>query len=152
MSLLGTAYLVQNTQDLNLDKVVKSLTNIVDKQQVVKAVVKEKLAEQFVLMLQYLDTHRDRQVMKALIAELTNVRFASRLQGVQSRRGTTTAKKSLESRLGHYKEIRTTSQMVRSDLTIIQQHRLTERVISQRKLKEIKTIADGRGRKQHFLS
>ena len=64
-------------------------------------------------MLQYLDTHRDRQVMKVLIVELTNVRFASTLQ---SRRGTTKAIKSLESRLGYYEEIHTTSQMVRNDL------------------------------------
>ena len=37
--------------------------------------------------------------------------------------------------------------MVQNDLTTIQQHQLTERIASQRKFKEIRTIAEGRGRK-----
>ena len=37
--------------------------------------------------------------------------------------------------------------MVRNGLTQLQQHKLTERVISARKLKEIKTIGEGTGRK-----
>ena len=37
--------------------------------------------------------------------------------------------------------------MVRNDLRARQQYRLTERVIPARKLKEIQTIGDARGRK-----
>ena len=37
--------------------------------------------------------------------------------------------------------------MVRNDLTTLQQHQLTKRIISQRKLKEIRVFAEGRGRK-----
>ena len=37
--------------------------------------------------------------------------------------------------------------MVRSDLTVLLQYRLTERVISARKLKEIRTISERKGRK-----
>ena len=40
-----------------------------------------------------------------------------------------------------------TSQIVRSVMTTTQQHRLTERVISASKLKEIKTIREGQTRK-----
>lgn len=144
--LFGKAYVVQNIPGSNIDAVVKSLNNFNDKKQIVKEVSQAKLAELFKPAIQYMDTPRDNQVTKALIAELTNVSFASRLQGVHSRRGTTTAKKTLHSKLSHYQEIRQTSQMVRSDLTTIQQHKLTERVTSQWKLKEIKTIAHGRGR------
>ena len=42
----------------------------------------------------------------------------------------TTAKNSLHAQLSHYKEIRTTSQVVRNYLTTIQQYQLTERVIA----------------------
>ena len=68
-------------------------------------------------MIQYIDTPRDKQVVKALVTELTNIIFAARMQGVKSRQGTTTAKKSLHAQLSHYKKICTTSQMVRNDLT-----------------------------------
>lgn len=43
--------------------------------------------------------------------------------------------------------IRATSQIVRNDMTTIKQYQLTERIISARKFKEIRTISQGRGRK-----
>ena len=43
--------------------------------------------------------------------------------------------------------LKKTSQIVRNELTTLQQHDLTQRVISSRKLKEIRTVAEGRGRK-----
>ena len=88
-----------------------------------------------------------RQVLKGIIAELTSVRYASKLQALQSRLGTSNAKKKLRPQLEIYKVLCTTSQMVRNDLTTEQQHCLTQRVISARKTKEIRTIAKGRGRK-----
>ena len=81
--------------------------------------------------------------MKGFLAELTNTRFTSKLQGLHSRKGTANADIS---GLKQYEDIHKTSQMVRNDLTQLQ-HKLTERVISARKLKEIKTIGEGRGRK-----
>ena len=97
--------------------------------------------------LKYMDSHRDRRVVKALIAEVTSIRFASHVQGIQSRKGTTNATKSFKSDIIHYQHVRMTSQVVRNDLTNVQQYKLTERIISRRKLEEIKTIASGRGRK-----
>ena len=94
-----------------------------------------------------MDSHRYRLVSKGLMAELTSIKFASKLQGVKSRKGTTSARNHLFSGLQQHDEIRLTSQIVRNDLTPEQQHRLTERVISGCKLKEIKTIGTGRGRK-----
>ena len=85
--------------------------------------------------------------MKALFAELTRVKFTAELQGLQSREGTVTAKTALATSLLTYADIKKTSQIVRNDLTTLQQHNLTQRIISSRKLKEIRTIAKGRGRK-----
>lgn len=98
-------------------------------------------------MLKYLDSHRDRQVLKALIADLTSTNFTAKLQGVKSRKGTRNAIKSLPSHLLQYSDIRATSQIVRSDMTNVQQFKLTERIISARKFKEIETVGEGRGRK-----
>lgn len=47
----------------------------------------------------------------------------------------------------HSSQMSAYQNMVRSDLTNVQQYKLTERIISRRKLREIKTIASGRGRK-----
>ena len=86
-------------------------------------------------------------MLKALVAELTNTKFVAKLQGIQSRKGVRNATKSLHSNLKLYANLRTTSQTVRSDLTTVQQYKLTERIISARKSKEIRSIAEGRGRK-----
>ena len=77
-----------------------------------------------------MDSHRDRRVIKALIAELTNISFASKVQGIQSRKGTSSATKSFKSDLLHYQQIRITSLVVRNDLTNAQQYKLKERIIS----------------------
>ena len=61
-----------------------------------------------------MDTHTDRQIVKAIFAELTSVNFATKLQGVKSRQGTT---KSIPYQLQRYEEIKTTSQVVRNDMT-----------------------------------
>ena len=145
--LFGRAFIVSNTSGSNIESVVESLKSVINREQIVKEVTEAKLADLFAPALQYMDTARDKKVLKALIAELTSVRFAAKLQCIKSRGGTTSAKKTLHSSLKHYQMIRHTSQIVRSDLTNTQQHRLTERIIFKRKMKEIKVIADGRGRK-----
>ena len=81
------------------------------------------------------------------MAELAGNRFISRLQGITSKKGIINARKGLHQGLQKYSEIRRTSQTLRSDVTVEQQHRVTERLISVRKLKEIRTIGEGRGRK-----
>ena len=85
--------------------------------------------------------------MKALFAELTSVKFTAKLQGIQSEQGTRSAKATLRPKLQKYSDIRKTSQIVRSDLTNQQQYNLTQRIISSRKVKEIRSVAEGRGRK-----
>ena len=141
----GIAYLIENTG--NVKGLMMSLNSIIDQETILKEIVEKRLKDLFAPSLNYMDTHRDRQVLKGFVAEPTSTRFTSRLQGLQSRKGTINARRNLKSGLQHYSEIRLTSQMVRSDLTTLQQYKLTERVISARKLREIKTIAEGRGRK-----
>ena len=128
---------------------VLALTSIVSseesgKEAVVRDVAERRLKEVYAPALQYMDSHRDRLVLKGLVAELTSVWFASKLA---SRKGAASGKRHLHQGLKEYAEIRLTSQIVRSDMTAAQQYRLTERVISARKLKEIKTIGEGRRRK-----
>ena len=108
--------------------------------------VEERLKTIYQEILEY-STHRGRQTARGLISLITSTKFASKLEGVQSTKGSRNALSKLEKNLQDYRDIKTTSQIVRNDLTTEQQHRVTKRIISTRKLKEIRTVAMGRGRK-----
>lgn len=122
-----------------------TITKTIDKDKVVKEVVMHRLHDLIKPCLQYMDSHRDRQVVKALLAELTSTKFAAKLQGLYSRQGTATAKRSLKTNLDNFSLIQLTSQIVRNDMT--NSRPLTQRILSRRKLNEVRTIAKGRGRK-----
>ena len=47
--------------------------------------LEDRLQGVFKSMLQYVDIHRDKQVLKALIAEVSGIAFTAKLQGIQSR-------------------------------------------------------------------
>ena len=68
--MFGRAFLIQNSS--NVQNIVKSLSNTIDKEAIIKEVVEDPLKDSLKLWLQYLDSHRDWQMLKALIAELTN--------------------------------------------------------------------------------
>lgn len=68
--MFGRAFLIQNSS--NVQNIVKSLSNTIDKEAIIKEVVEDRLKDSLKLRLQYLDSHRDWQMLKALIAELTN--------------------------------------------------------------------------------
>ena len=143
--MFDTAYLTENST--NLATITTSIRSTIDVEHIVKEKVQDHLNDVFPTALKYLDSHRDRQVLKALFAELTNISFAARLQGIKSRKGTRNAIKSVKAHLLHYTYLRSTSQIVRNDMTTMQQHQLTQRIVSARKLKEIRTIGHGRGGK-----
>ena len=97
----------------NMERFVDTVKNAINKQQIVHQCLSEKLQSLLPLSLKYMDTHRDRQVAKALIAEVSSVNFTAKLQGLQSRKGTSSAKKSVHTQLEQYQEIRKMSQIVR---------------------------------------
>lgn len=144
--IFGTGYLLPNTT-INVERFIQEVKGCINEEEIVQERISDRLSDIFSSCLKYMDTHRDRQAVKALFAELTSVRFATKLQGLKSRQGTASAKKALQSGLHRFEDIRKTSQTVRSDLTLHQQYRLMERIISRRKPNELRTIARGRGRK-----
>ena len=143
--IFSTAYLSPNTS--NISSFIDAVTQTVNTESTLHSIVMDRIKDTYRSALEYMDTHRDKQVMKAIMAQLTSARFAAKLQGISSRQGITSAKSQVSSHLVKYAEIKRTSQIVRDDLTTSQQHQLTRRIISRRKLEEIRTIAVGRGRK-----
>ena len=142
----GVAYIIPSMEG-DMEKLVNTINGSINKQSITKEVISERLHTLIKPSLEYMDTHRDRQVLKALLAELTSVKFSSFLQGIKSRQGTAKAKNDFKTNLKKFSSVKESSQIVRNDMTNIQQYRLTQRIISTRKRKEIRTIAEGRGRK-----
>ena len=96
--------------------------------------------------LDYMDTKRDKDVLRAILAKISSIRFAARLEGKESRHGVRGAASKLEADLITYKGIQTTSQVVRNDMTNAQQNQLTRRIAAKRKHTQMRTIAEGHGR------
>ena len=71
------AYVIHITPGSNTDAVVHSLKAAVDKAQVLKDVAGDKSRNLVQTIIQYIDTPRDKQVVKALVPELTNTSFAA---------------------------------------------------------------------------
>ena len=90
-----------------------------------------------------MDTPRDSQLLRRVISHLTLISFATQLEGRVSKFAVHTAYKSLHSNLQRNERIKATSQIVRYDMICKQQHRLPRELLSTRKMKEIKLIAEG---------
>ena len=131
----GKAYIIENTGS-NLEKLLETITGTMNTEKIVNERVYERLEDIFTTTLRYLDTPRDRQVMKGIISHITSIKFSTKLQGLKSKQGTMAAKKAFIPKLQKYKSIERKSQLVQSDLTTKQQYKLTRRIISARKTKE----------------
>ena len=116
------AYLVPNSPQI-MEAIVSLMCIIHEdedaKQMVVKDVMESQLKSVYSAALKYLDSHRDRLILKGLMAELTSIRFTAKLEGILSRKGAISGRNHLFSGLQRYAEIRMTSQMVRSDMTTL---------------------------------
>ena len=145
--IYGKAYIMQNTEcdpRIVLQKIKGCIE--ANKQQLINQHVQDKIGDIYKKVIEYVDTDRDRKVVKALLAEITSCKFSSMLQGIQNTQSIQNARLSLRPQLSHFEELKTTSQVVRTGMTNEQQRRLTKRIVQSRKIKEIRTINAGRGR------
>eukprot|EP00111_Clytia_hemisphaerica_P013960 TCONS_00041100-protein len=138
------AFLYENLYQEVIDSVMKFSTNSID-QEDLNDHIESKIGEIYKDVIEYMDTKRDRDAFKAVISQITSIRFAAKLQGVQSRVGIRNSSQSLKGNLIKYKDIKLSSKTVRNDMTVNQQHKFNGRIATARKFKEIKTIAAGRG-------
>lgn len=132
----GKGYFIEN-RGSEVMKLLHTIERAVNSQKMINDHVKEKLQGIYSKALKYIDTPRDRQLLKGIIAHITSIQCATSIQGVQSRQGTSVALKKLVPSLDQYADIEVTSQMVRNDLTQQQQYQLTQRIVNARKHKEM---------------
>ena len=112
---------------------------------IVSNYIKNRIGHIYKDAIDFLDTKRDKDVMRAILAKITSVRYAARLEGLQSRYAVRNASDRLEADLLTYSELKKTSQVVRNDMTNEKQALLQRRIAAKRKHKEMRTIAQGRG-------
>ena len=73
------AYFIENSASLPAIFGFISSTANSNSERLVKQEIDERIKQFFPQTLKYMDSHRDRRVIKALIAELTNISFASKV-------------------------------------------------------------------------
>ena len=85
--------------------------------------------------------------MEAILAKITSLKNIVSIKGTKFKGSVSGHRSTLESKLKHFTDIKVTSQTVRNDMTVSQQHAHVQRETKQRKEKDLKTIAERRGRK-----
>lgn len=80
--MFSRTYLVPNTP--NLKEILLSLISISHDEAIVKDIASGRLKDIYVPVLMYMDSHQDKQILKGLMAELTNTSCTSRLDNSSS--------------------------------------------------------------------
>ena len=145
--IYGKAFLIENRSQ-NVHNVINRISTITNTEKVVNDKIMTAIGDIFKESINYVDTKRDRDVLKALFAQATSASFVAKLQGVSNKSSIMNATDELRGNINSYRDIISSSQIVRNDMTSEQQHRLTKRIIQKRKQTEIKLPDkyDARGR------
>ena len=118
--IFGKAYLIFNT-GTKAEEFIQTVIGTIDADCIANKRISDQLENVFSTALEYIDTPRDKQIVKGLIAEMTSVRFTAKLLGIKSRQGTTVAREALFPKLRRHLDIKKTSQLIRNDLTAQQE-------------------------------
>ena len=70
--------------DCDPTTIIERIKACIDKHHLITSHVEDKIGNIYSQALQYIDTDRDRKVVKALLAEITSSKFLAKLQGIQS--------------------------------------------------------------------
>ena len=85
--------------------------------------------------------------MEAVIAQITSVKNIVSIKGKKFKGSVSRHHATLDSDLKRFKDISQSCQIVRSDLTVSQQHRKIQKDKERTKKEKLKVIASGRGRR-----
>lgn len=91
-------------------------------------------------------TKDDCDLVEALFAKATSVKFVGKILDVKNSNSIRCAKTKIDHKLTKYHDIANTSQVVRNNMTNESQRRLTKRIMEQRKQKMFKLQCETRGR------
>lgn len=145
------AFIVEG-KDTDINRVVEIVSDTLTKvkNSAVKGAVHSNLKDTFNDILNYLDSKRDRDVLEAIIAKITSVKNVVSLKGTQFKGSVSGHRANLNAKLKQFKNIEQNCQTVRNDMTVSRQHVHVQQTTKKRKEENIRTIAEGRGKKLKF--
>ena len=123
--IYGKAFLIENSKQ-NVNKLIERVSMITNTEKVVNDKIMMAIGDIFKESISYVDTKRDRDILKALFAQATSASFVAKLQGVSNKCSIINARDELRENINSYRDIISSSQVVRNDMTNDQQLRLTK--------------------------
>jgi hypothetical protein len=142
----GTAYILEDKT--NLRTTVESLQDIskeinIDHQ--LNQRIKDRIGSLYSNALQYMDTKRDSDTLKGLIAVATSTTFAAELQEIQNKKPIQSCKAMLKSNIRTFQELKKSCQVVRNNMTNENQRLLQSRLVDKAKETDMRHTAAGQG-------
>lgn len=142
----GKGYIIEN-HGKELVKVVESLHQMSKSDQaIVNQRVEEAVGSSYKTLLQYLDTKRDRDTVKAILAKITSVKFMTKLANVQDRRGFQNWKGLVFRNLHLFEEMKQKIDVNEMSMTEEGKRRKRNRILQKMKMEKLRHVFKGRGR------
>lgn len=143
----GKGYIVEN-HGKEIVKIVESLQQIGKTDQtVVNQRVEEAIGSRYDTLLQYLDSKRDRDTVKAILTQITSAKFMGKLANVQDRRSFQYSKGTVARNLQLFEEMKSEIQVIDPSMTEEAKRRKRDRLLQAMKLEKLRHVFKGRGRK-----
>ena len=114
-------------------------------EKVIKKKLEQVVGDDFHVIMQYLDSKRDRDTLKGILTKLTNPTFMAKLANIQDKRGFKRAQKYVDLNLQLFKDMKSDVEET-ADLTGEAGRRKKNRILQKMKLEKLRHVFEGRGR------
>lgn len=143
----GKGYIVEN-HGKEIDKVIESLQQIGKTDQtIVNLRVEEAIGSAYDTLLQYLDSKRDRDTVKAILTQITSAKFMGKLANVQDKRSFQYSKGTIAHNLQLFEDMKSEIQVIDPSMTEEAKRKKRNRLLQAMKLEKLRHVFKGRGRK-----
>ena len=142
----GRGYILEN-RGLEIEKILDSLKNVQGNDQLtVNKKVEEAIGSNYETLMEYLDSKRDRDTLKAVLTKVTSVNLMTRLASVQDKRSFQRAKGLVGQNLELFKDMKNKLMADSGSLSDAQKKK-KNRLLQSMKLEKLRHIFKGRGRR-----
>ena len=109
--------------------------------------VEEAIGSTYDTLLQYLDSKRDRDTVKAILTEITSAKFMGKLANVQDKRSFQYSKGTVARNLQLFEDLKSEIQVIDPLMTEEVKRKKRNRLLQSMKLEKLRHVFKGRGRK-----
>lgn len=142
----GKGYIIEN-HGRELAKVVESLQQLRESDQaIVNRKVEEAVGSTYETLLKYLDTKRDRDTVKAILAKITSVKCMAKLANVQDKRSFSHSKGLVFRNLYLFEEMKQGIEVTELTMSEEARRKKCNWLLQKMKIEKLRHIFKGRGR------